>query len=177
MAGKWEDARVRRVVAGLDENGRSTIVSDGFTETRLVTDAFVLNQIWQVKECPPHVNDENTLGTEAVIPPPPSGFTHVLATFPPDSSWEYGSSGYEAAMAAAGAADSHVDDNVDPGMHQTDSVDIIYIVSGECVVILEEAETVLRAGDTFIQRGTKHAWRVTGTEPCVHSTLMVGARR
>ena len=60
-------------------------------------------------------------------------------------------------MAAAGAADSHVDDNVDPGMHQTDSVDIIYIVSGECVVILEEAETVLRAGDTFIQRGTKHA--------------------
>ena len=44
MAGKYDDVRVRRVVAGLDKNGRSTIVSDGFTETRLVTDAFILNQ-------------------------------------------------------------------------------------------------------------------------------------
>ncbi|KQT93488.1 hypothetical protein ASG49_00215 [Marmoricola sp. Leaf446] len=177
MAGKYDDVRVRRVVAGLAENGRSTIVSDGFTETRLVTDAFVLNQIWQVPNCPPNVDDENTLGSEAVIPPPPNGFTHVLATFPPDSSWAYGSGGYEASMAAAGAADGYVEDGTDPGMHQTDSVDIITIVSGECVVILEEAETVLRAGDTFIQRGTKHAWRVSGDEPCVHSTLMVGARR
>lgn len=177
MAGKYEDVRVRRVVAGLDENGKSTIVSDGFTETRLVTDAFILNQIWQVQECPPHVNDENTLGAEAVIPPPPHGFTHVLATFPPDSSWAYGPGGYEESMAAAGAADSYVDGNADPGMHETDTVDIITIVSGECVVVLEEAEAVLQAGDTFIQRGTKHAWRVTGDQPCVHSTLMVGARR
>lgn len=177
MAGNWDEMRVRRVVAGLDENGKSTIVSDGFTETRLVADAFVLNQIWQVRDCPPGVNDENTLGLEAVIPPPPNGFTHVIATFPPDSSWEYAAGGYEASMTAAGAAGSYVEHDADPGMHQTDSVDIIYIVSGECVVVLEEAETVLRAGDTFIQRGTKHAWRVTGSEPCVHSTLMVGARR
>jgi len=177
MAGNYDDVRVRRVVAGLNESGRSTIVSDGFTETRLVADAFVLNQIWQVKHCPPNVNDENTLGIEAVIPPPPEGFTHVIATFPPDSTWQYNAGGYEASMAAAGAADSYVDDDADPGMHQTDSVDIITILSGECVVVLEEAETVLRAGDTFIQRGTKHAWRVTGDEPCVHSTLMVGARR
>src|SRR5690349_12680648 len=70
MAGKYDDFRVRRVVAGWDENGRSTIVSDGFTETRLVADAFILNQIWQVPHCPPKVDDENTLGAEAVIPPP-----------------------------------------------------------------------------------------------------------
>ncbi len=177
MVEKLEDVRVRRVVAGLDAKGKSTIVSDGFTETRLVTDAFVLNQIWQVPQCPPHVNDENTLGTEAVIPPPPNGFTHVIATFPPDSSWEYNPSGFAGSMAAAGAAESYVDHNADDGMHETDSVDIITILSGECVVVLEEAETLLKAGDTFIQRGTKHAWRVTGDQPCVHSTLMVGARR
>lgn len=177
MAGAHQDIRVRRVVSGLDENGRSTIVSDAYTETRLVTDAFVLNQIWQITELPPHVNDENALTSEARIPPPPRGFTHVLATFPPDSTWEYGAGGYEASMAAAGAGESHVDSDVDPGMHQTDSVDIITIVAGECVVVLEETETVLRAGDTFIQRGTRHAWRVTGDQPCVHSTVMVGARR
>ena len=177
MAEQYQDVRARRVVAGLDENGKSTIVSDGFTETRLVTDAFILNQIWQVPVCPPHVDDENTLGPEALIPPPPNGFTHVLATFPPDSSWSYNPDGYEASMAAAGAAGSYVESDADPGMHQTDTVDIITIVSGECVVVLETGETTLRAGDTFIQRGTKHAWRVSGDVPCVHSTLMVGATR
>ena len=177
MAGKFDDVRVRRVVAGLDENGKSTIVSDGFTETRLVTDAFVLNQIWQVQECPPHVNDENTLGAEAVIPPPPNGFTHVLATFPPDSSWSYNARRLRGIHVRGWRRRSLRRAQADPGMHQTDSVDIITIVSGECVVVLEEAETVLKAGDTFIQRGTKHAWRVTGDQPCVHSTLMVGARR
>lgn len=176
MAGEHKDMRVRRVVAGLDENGKSTIVSDGFTETRLVSDAFVLNQIWQVKECPPHVLDENTLGAEAVIPPPPNGFTHVIAAFPPDSEWEFNAEGYEASLASAGAAEAFVEGEV-PGMHETDTVDIITILSGECYVVLESAETLLKTGDTFIQRGTKHTWRNKSDKPCVHSTLMVGARR
>jgi hypothetical protein len=176
MAGEHKEIRVRRVVAGLDEAGRSTIVSDGYTETRAVTDAFTLNQIWQVKEFPPHVHDENTLGAEAVIPPPPNGFTFVIAAFPPDSEWEYDAEGYKASLEATGAASAHVED-ADEGMHETDSVDLITILSGECYVVLEGAETLLRTGDTFIQRGTKHIWRNKSDQPCVHSTVMVGARR
>jgi hypothetical protein len=176
MAGEHMEMRVRRVVAGLDESGRSTVISDGFTETRAATPAFTLNQIWQVTSVPPHVMAENTLGDVAVIPPPPNGFTHVIAAFPPDSEWDY-ERGFEGSLAATGAVDAHVEHDEVPGMHQTDTVDIITILSGECYVVLETGETLLKQGDTFIQRGTKHAWRNRSDKPCVHSTLMVGATR
>src|SRR3954447_4509396 len=104
MTGEHLRARARVVVAGLDEQGRSSIVSDGLTETRLATPAFTINQTWGVKSVPTHVQADNALGLEAVIPPPPQGFYHVLATFPPDSELDYEE--FASALAAAGAADS-----------------------------------------------------------------------
>ena len=174
MAGEHLQARARVVVAGVDEEGRSTIVSDRFSETRLATPAFTINQTWGVKEVPTHVHADNALGVEAVIPPPPQGFYHVLATFPPDSELDYEE--FASSLAAAGAAESFVEDQV-PGMHETDTVDIVTILSGETYVVLEKGETLLKAGDTFIQRGTKHRWRNKSDKPCVHSTVMISARR
>jgi uncharacterized cupin superfamily protein len=43
-------------------------------------------------------------------------------------------------------------------MHVTDTVDYAILLQGELVAILEEGETVMRAGDILIQRGTNHAW-------------------
>lgn len=174
MAGEHLQARARVVVAGVDDQGRSTIVSDGFTETRLATPAFTLNQTWGVKSVPTQVSAENVLDVEAVIPPPSQGFYHVLATFPPDSELDYDQ--FEGALAAAGAAESFTEHKV-PGMHQTDTVDIVTILSGETYVVLENGETLLRAGDVFIQRGTKHRWRNESDKPCVHSTVMIAATR
>jgi uncharacterized cupin superfamily protein len=45
-----------------------------------------------------------------------------------------------------------------PGMHVTDTVDYAILLQGELVAILEDGETVMRAGDILIQRGTNHAW-------------------
>ena len=46
-----------------------------------------------------------------------------------------------------------------PGMHTTDTIDFGFVVSGEVVLELDDgAETVLRAGDTYIQNGTRHRW-------------------
>ncbi|HWX79530.1 MAG TPA: cupin domain-containing protein, partial [Steroidobacteraceae bacterium] len=44
------------------------------------------------------------------------------------------------------------------GMHVTDTVDYAILLQGELVAILEDGETVMRAGDILIQRGTNHAW-------------------
>ena len=168
------EVRARRVVAGVGADGKSTIVSDGFTDTRLATPAFTINQTWGVKSVPTHVLADNALGMEAVIQPPPQGFYHVIATFPPDSELDYEE--FADSLAAAGASDSFVEHDV-PGMHQTDTVDIVTILSGETYVVLEKAETLLKAGDTFIQRGTKHRWRNKSDKPCVHSTVMISASR
>jgi quercetin dioxygenase-like cupin family protein len=66
----------------------------------------------------------------------------------------------------------------DPGMHTTDTIDFEVILSGECVLELDDGEErVLRAGDTVIQNGTRHRWRNETSEPCVMAVFMVGARR
>ncbi len=176
MAGEHKELRVRRVIAGIDSDGRSTIVSDGFTSPRLVTDTMTINQTWGLASVPSSIAEENALGEEAVIPPPPNGLYHVICAFAPDSEWETDPEKFKAAMAAAGASENFVEGQ-DPGMHETDTVDIITILSGECYVRLEKAETLLRTGDVFIQRGTKHAWKNKGDVPCVHSTVMIAARR
>ena len=173
MAGEHLAARARRVVSGLDDRGRSRIVSDQPTETRLATEAFTRNLIWQANEVPTPVMAESTLGDEAVIPPPPAGYYYDITTFPPDSEWDY-EAGYARALAQAGAAES---ESGIPGMHQTDSIDIVTVISGEIWAVLETGETLLKPGDTLVLRGVMHAWRNRGNSPCVVAAFHVGVVR
>jgi len=63
-----------------------------------------------------------------------------------------------------------------PGMHTTATVDYEYVVSGRCVLELDDGATrELRAGDTVVQNGTRHAWRNPYDEPCVLVVVLVGA--
>ncbi|WP_279580779.1 cupin domain-containing protein [Fodinicola feengrottensis] len=65
-----------------------------------------------------------------------------------------------------------------PGMHTTDSLDYVLIVSGEVTLELDDGErTVLRAGDVVVQNGTRHAWRNHGTETCMIVGVAIGADR
>lgn len=175
MTGEHREAHARRIVTGLNEAGQSIIVSDTVTPTRLVTDAYTLNQIWQATTVPTPVMAENTLGEEAVIPPPSNGYTYVITTFPPDSEWDY-ESGYAKALEEAGAAGS-VNDADTPGMHQTDTIDIVTIISGEVLAIVETGETLMKPGDTLVQRGTKHAWRNPSNSPCVIAAIHISVKR
>ena len=45
-----------------------------------------------------------------------------------------------------------------PGFHATDTVDYAICLEGEVWAVLDEDETLMRAGDVLIQRGTYHAW-------------------
>lgn len=65
-----------------------------------------------------------------------------------------------------------------PGMHRTDTIDVVYVMSGRCVVELEGGETTeLGPGDILIQNGTRHAWRVPYDEPCTVLSISGGAAR
>lgn len=175
MATDHLNVHARRIVVGLDEQGRSTFVSDGPTGTRIATEAYTINQIWQATEVPTPVMAENSLGAAAVIPPPPHGYTYVVTTFPPDRSWDY-AAGYARALAEAGAADS-VGENDIPGMHATDTVDIVTVITGEIWALTETGETLMKAGDTLVQRGTKHAWQNRSDEDCTIAALHMSVIR
>jgi quercetin dioxygenase-like cupin family protein len=65
-----------------------------------------------------------------------------------------------------------------PGMHTTDTIDYVVVISGEVTLELDDGErTVLRAGDVVVQNGTRHAWRNHGTESCTIVGVAVGADR
>jgi mannose-6-phosphate isomerase-like protein (cupin superfamily) len=64
------------------------------------------------------------------------------------------------------------------GVHRTDTVDWVVVLSGEVTLVLgcgEEAR--LSTGDCLVQGGNLHHWRNVTTEPCVMAVFMVGAPR
>lgn len=64
------------------------------------------------------------------------------------------------------------------GMHQTDSVDFVIILSGRVSLVLDGGDEVeLTVGDTVVQGGGQHAWHNRTSEPCVMAVTVVGAPR
>ena len=51
------------------------------------------------------------------------------------------------------------------GFHKTPGVAYIYVLSGEVMLLVDEEEVRLRAGDLIVERGTDHSWRNEGTDP------------
>jgi len=43
-------------------------------------------------------------------------------------------------------------------MHRTRTLDYVVVIEGELVLLLDDSEVVLKAGDVVVQRGTDHAW-------------------
>jgi mannose-6-phosphate isomerase-like protein (cupin superfamily) len=65
-----------------------------------------------------------------------------------------------------------------PGMHTTDTVDIDLVISGEVWLELDNGEEIeLKAGDSVVQNGTRHAWHNRTTEPAVIFVTLLGAAR
>jgi mannose-6-phosphate isomerase-like protein (cupin superfamily) len=179
MAGEHLQVHARRVVTGLDESGKSTVVADGATPVRVSTPGFTVCDIWTVNNLPTPVLDEDGTTGEVLLDPPPGGFIYRITTFPPDSEWDAGAE-YRAALDAMSGADAVdragvEDDSV--GMHQTDTVDIVTIISGELYAITETGETLLKPGDSLVQRGTVHTWSNRGDVPCMKVAVQMGGKR
>lgn len=64
-----------------------------------------------------------------------------------------------------------------PGMHISDSVDFVLVLSGEIVLELERGEILCKQGDVVIMRGGWHNWRNETDQPCTVAAVMVGAKR
>jgi quercetin dioxygenase-like cupin family protein len=63
-----------------------------------------------------------------------------------------------------------------PGFHQTDTIDYAIVLEGEVWAVLDEAETLLKAGDVLIQRGTYHAWDNRGDQVCRIAFILIDAQ-
>jgi mannose-6-phosphate isomerase-like protein (cupin superfamily) len=167
----------RLVVTGVGPDGRSRIDSDGPAHpwVRRPTGALVMD-LWQADSMPVSVDAATTAGDEVVLQPPPHGAAVRTAIFPPDSSISpEAAAAYAAAMKEIyGAQDGGPDI---PGMHVTETIDVMTVIDGEIWAVMEDGETLLRAGDTMVQRGTRHAWRNRSDRPTTVVTTMFPASR
>ena len=124
----------RRVVTGHDEHGVSVFASDGpVPVVRTAPDGALFYEVWGTDAMPAPIGPgepDPTVGALSV-PPTPNGTKIRINEFPP---------------------------GVVSPMHRTQSVDYGIVLSGEMVLVLDDSERVLRAGDVVVQRGTDHRW-------------------
>ena len=81
-----------------------------------------------------------------------------------------------AAFTEIGAADASSHDAVQPRhafMHRTETVDYGIVLEGEIMLILDESETLVRAGDIVIQRGTNHGWANRSGRNCRIAFILI----
>ncbi|RCK21751.1 cupin domain-containing protein [Thalassospira lucentensis] len=176
--------QIRRVVTAKNEAGKSVVVSDGHSPREMVfqhTKGFVSSPLWMVDETPDLTKGHaETMDGDGSVLAPAGGATFLVVTFPPDSvvfepGWDPEKAGMEHAQAAPGIVDTFEMEN--PGMHTTPTLDFATVVAGEVVLELDDGKTVtLKAGDTAVQHGVRHAWRNPSNEPATVSFVMIGAK-
>jgi len=170
----------RRVVTGHDNNGRSVIASD----TRCAANAalwvadFSVNDAWSIDHLPydNRRTDEGPLRVE--LEPAAGGNVFRIIHFPPDRQYLPNIDlkvGFDALGASGTAASTGAGHGANPTMHRTNTVDYIVIISGEIYCVMDEGETLLRAGDVLVQRGTQHAWSNRSDQFCVMVAVLNGA--
>jgi quercetin dioxygenase-like cupin family protein len=109
------------------------------------------------------------------LEPPMNGSIFRVVEFPPDAA---GGGGFDRAAAFRAMGATHAldpDGSRHPAMHRTDTVDYALVLTGEIWALMDEGETLMRAGDTLVQRGTNHAWSNRSAEPCLVVFVLVSA--
>lgn len=167
-------ARARRVVSANDAQGKSFVVKDELTETRVSLPAFTVNDVWRADSLPVSHREDDTLTGEVELEPAEHGLIVRFVTFAPDS--EVSEEQYGESIDTLHGQEANEGHEEAMGMHRTDAVDIVTIQNGELYCIFESREEVLlRAGDTIINRGTNHAWsNRTGEPVTVLATVLPG---
>ena len=112
-----------------------------------------------------------------VLEPPPRGTIFRVVEFPPDAQIARTFDRVKAFEAIGAGEALDPDASRHPGMHRTHSVDYAIVLSGEIWAVMDVGETLLRAGDCLVQRGTNHAWSNRGQQPCLVAFILVDAGR
>jgi hypothetical protein len=153
----------RRLVTGVDGAGRSCIIEDGVSPAMQLMpgrEGYRNNNIWRTLSSPaPVTAADSVLEHRGVLPPRHGTVLRVIDIPPENSDPEEAKRQTEAVFAAMFPDARHDASHArHPGMHTTDTIDYAILLQGELVAIMEDGETVMRAGDILIQRGTHHAW-------------------
>jgi hypothetical protein len=171
---------VRRIVTANDPRGRSFIAADGpapAVQTMAGRDGYRNNNLWRTVGSPAQLDAaDSTLEHRGVLPPPGGTVLRVIDIPPESQDPEERRRQTEAVFAAMFADARHNAADVrHPGMHVTATIDYAIVLHGELVAIMDDGETLMRAGDVLIQRGTNHAWANRSTDIARIAFILIDA--
>ncbi len=141
---------------------------------------YEFHRIWG-SDARPQLPSDGTPPQQPGYFPPTEGFRFIFFTIPPETKTKLSLIDRVAAFAEVqqklpGMVQAM--EMTHPGMHTTETVDFDVVVSGECVLELDDGEEVtLKAGDCVVQNGTRHAWHNRSQENCVIAVALLGAER
>ena len=174
---------IRRIVTRHDEQGRSSVASDGAPS---VCSAYqhipgmVTRLVWATSAGEPVSSAPGDPTSPMMSHVPQRGETRlIVATFPPDSvfasaSFDGAKAGEENARLSPGLAEMFDES----GFHQTDSIDYGIVLDGTVTLELSDgSKSVLNRHDVVVQNGTRHAWRNETDKPATIAFVLVGTTR
>lgn len=140
----------RRVVNGLDADGRSTIIIDDCRPIDYPGAQFV----WRCKTSPADNSGNEDAGAGPFDPSciaAQEGSSFAVFHFKPE------------------------DGLMGPGMHATNTIDYVVVLKGRIEFYSETGKVELKAGDLLVDRGVSHGWRAIGDEPAMTAVVMIPA--
>ena len=171
---------IRRVLTGVDAQGRSSIIQDGpspAVRTVPARPGYRITNLWRTA-AGESVGVDDSIAEHKGVSPPEGGTVLRIIDFPPEPADPVA---LKAMLDATFSsmfrdADHQPKPGEHPGMHRTQTVDYALMLEGELVAIMDKGETVLKAGDVLIQRGTNHAWANRSGKSAKIAFILVDAR-
>lgn len=169
---------VNRIVTGHNAEGKSTILfSDNGTNVTHIPSwkGLYVTELWVTNETPA---DNSGHEDRSLRPmrhdPAPRGTIFRLVEIPPESQTSFDAAGIFNELGSENKPTSE-DSARHPSMHKTNSIDYLVVISGECIMGMDEGEIVVRQGDCIVQRGTNHAWINKTDKPCLLAVILIDA--
>ena len=120
---------------------------------------FQVVNLWATSSAPADLAAGDGIDKVSGVAPPHGGTVFRIIDIPPESSDPEETRRRIQATFSANFPDAHrhVDTQEHPGRHKTDSIDYALVLEGEIYAVFETGETLMKAGDVLIQRGTRHS--------------------
>ncbi|WP_144094613.1 cupin domain-containing protein [Croceicoccus sediminis] len=174
---------IRRIVTGHDAEGRAIIQEDGAVARmqRIGGDIGpMFHEVWNTQSTPAVIDAASGEPEEEgiVLAPPKNGTRIRVLDIPPEGDGIRNMTPEEAAAHFAEVGAGHASNAAKSGakhalMHRTETIDYGIVLEGELVLIMDEGETTVRAGDIVIQRGTNHGWANRSDANCRIAFILI----
>lgn len=174
--------RVRRVMTGRTPDGKSVYVSDESVDG-VLPPLLGGNEVVRLygSDAPVEIPTDGSMPPHrSFFPGGPGGLRFIL--------WRMVPRGQEPPAPQDMEEARRVTDEMVPDMfttiedresdHATDTIDLLYCVSGKCDLELDEGEhRTIETGDFLVQANTNHSWSNPYDEDCLLVLVMYGAAR